>query len=254
MGSISVSCLLVLSLLLHTAHADDINVAVASNFTAPMKEIASLFEHASGHKVRLSFGASGKFYAQIKHGAPFHLFFSADQQKPAQLEREELIIPGSRFTYAVGQLALWSAQEGFIKANPDRLLALQFNKLAIANPKLAPYGVAAIDVLEHLALIDRTKSRWVHGENIAQTYQFVSTGNADLGFVALSQIMKEGRLKAGSSWIIPEALYTPIKQDAVLLRSGEHSPAAQALLRFMKTEQAEAIMQSYGYKPLARTQ
>jgi len=242
MGSISVSCLLVLSLLLHTAHADDINVAVASNFTAPMKEIASLFEHASGHKVRLSFGASGKFYAQIKHGAPFHLFFSADQQKPAQLEREELIVPGSRFTYAVGQLALWSAQEGFIKANPDRLLALQFNKLAIANPKLAPYGVAAIDVLEHLALIDRTKSRWVHGENIAQTYQFVSRGNADLGFVALS------------SWIIPEALYTPIKQDAVLLRSGEDSPAAQALLRFMKTEQAEAIMQSYGYKPLARTQ
>ncbi len=254
MGSISVSCLLVLSLLLHTAHADDINVAVASNFTAPMKEIASLFELASGHKVRLSFGASGKFYAQIKHGAPFHLFFSADQQKPAQLEREGLIIPGSRFTYAVGQLALWSAQEGFIKANPDRLLALQFNKLAIANPKLAPYGVAAIDVLEHLALIDRTKSRWVHGENIAQTYQFVSTGNADLGFVALSQIMKEGRLKAGSSWIIPEALYTPIKQDAVLLRSGEDSPAAQALLRFMKTEQAESIMQSYGYKPLARTQ
>ena len=254
MGSISVNCLLVLSLLLHTAHADTINVAVASNFTAPMKEITSLFEHASGHKVRLSFGASGKFYAQIKHGAPFHLFFSADQQKPAQLEREGLIVPGSRFTYAVGQLALWSAQEGFINANPDRLLGLQFNKLAIANPKLAPYGVAAIDVLEHLALIDQTKSTWAHGENIAQTYQFVSTGNADLGFVALSQIMKGGRLKTGSSWIIPEALYTPIKQDAVLLRSGEHSPAAQALLRFIKTEQAEAIMQSYGYKSLARIQ
>lgn len=251
MRSISIICLLVLSLLLPTAKAEEISVAVASNFTAPMKEIASLFEQSTGHKVRLSFGSSGKFYAQIKHGAPFQVFFSADQKKPEQLERDRLIAPSSRFTYARGRLALWSSQKGFVKGNAERLKQLQFNKLALANPKLAPYGVAAIEVLERLSLIEATQNKWVQGENIAQTYQFVSTGNAELGFVALSQILKDGKLKTGSSWVIPENLYNPIKQDVVLLLRGENSPAAQALLTFIKEPQVKQIMTSYGYKPLA---
>lgn len=250
MGAIPLLCLLFMSLLSSALHAEEINVAVASNFTAPMKNIVSVFEKESGHKVKLSFGASGKFYAQIKYGAPFQIFFSADQVKPQQLEYDELIVPGSRFTYAIGTIALWSAQPNFINNGPSKLNSDEVKKIALANPKLAPYGAAAIEVLTHLDLLSSTKSKWVKGENIAQTYQFVSTHNAQIGFVSLSQILQKGKLRKGSSWIIPNHLYSPIKQDAVLLKKGDNSEAAHSLLTFMRSEKAIRIMESYGYASL----
>lgn len=239
--------LLVLTLMTGLAQAEEINVAVASNFTAAMKEITAEFEKLSGHKVQLSFGSSGKFFAQIKHGAPFQVFLSADQDKPLALEQAGLIVPNSRFTYAVGALALWSSQYGFMDNDATRLKNGDFNKLALANPKLAPYGSAAVEVLEKLGLKEATVSKWIQGENILQTYQFVSSGNADLGFVALSQIMAAGQLSAGSAWIIPADLYPPIRQDAVLLRTGRNSTAARALLQFLRSAQGRETIESYGY-------
>jgi molybdate transport system substrate-binding protein len=240
--------LLVLMLWVSIAGAEEVNIAVASNFTAPMKEIVAEFEKSSGHQVRLSFGSSGKFFAQIKHGAPFMVFFSADQAKPQALEKEGLVVPSSRFTYAIGALALWSIQPGVVDSDATRLKNGNFNKLALANPKLAPYGAAALQVLDSLALREVTRSKWVKGENIAQTFQFVSTGNADIGFVGLSQIMNKGNIKEGSTWIIPSDLYSPIQQDAVLLQRGESSPAARALLRFVRSDRGKEIIHSYGYK------
>jgi molybdate transport system substrate-binding protein len=247
MRLVRVTCLLLLSLLPQLGLAEQINVAVASNFTAPMKAIVTAFEQQSEHRVKLSFGSSGKFFAQITHGAPFELFFSADQTKPKALEESGLIVPGSRFTYAIGALALWSSNPTLLKNNAGALKQGQFTKLALANPKLAPYGLAAVEVLEHLALTEHTKAKWVQGENIAQTYQFISTGNADIGFVAMSQIMQQGQINLGSSWLIPHELYSPIKQDAALLARGKNSPAAKALLTYIQSNQAKAIIESYGY-------
>lgn len=252
MGSIPLIFLLIVSLLTSDVEAEEINVAVASNFTAPMKSIATAFENRTGHKVKLSFGASGKFYAQIRYGAPFQVFFSADQAKPKQLEDDNLIVTGSRFTYAVGALALWSAQPNFINNDASKLKSNDVRKIALANPKLAPYGAAAIEVLTHLELHESTKSKWVKGENIAQTYQFISTHNAELGFVSLSQILREGKLLNGSVWIIPTTIYSPIKQDAVLLQKGKDSEAAQSLLNFMRSEHAIRIIESFGYAPSTR--
>mgnify|MGYP003875473341 FL=1 len=240
--------MLLLALVSKTALAETIHVAAASNFTAPMKEIVRQFEQASGHKVRLSFGSSGKFFAQIRHGAPFQVFFSADQAKPKALEQAGYTVKQSRFTYAIGALALWSATDGIEMTNAAPLRQGKFHKLALANPKLAPYGAAAVEVLENLSLTQATRSKWVQGENIAQTYQFTGTGNADVGFVSLSQVMAGGNIKRGSTWIIPESLYSPIRQDAVLLKRGENSEAARALLRFVKSEQGKTIIGSYGYK------
>lgn len=227
--------------------AEDINVAVAANFVGALKALKSSFEQTSTHKLKVSSGSSGRFYAQIKNGAPFHVFFSADQVTPRRLEAEGLAVPGSRFTYAVGALALWSANPERVVDGAQALLRGDFNKLALANPRLAPYGVAAIDVLTRLGLREATMSKWVQGENIAQTYQFVSTGNADLGFVAASQISAPGRAMQGSAWRIPTELYRPIMQDAVLLRRGETSPAALALLRFVRSSEARAIIEAHGY-------
>lgn len=233
-------------LLLSTAHAEEIHTAVAANFTAAMKDIVTQFEKNSGHKVILSFGSSGKIFAQIQNGAPFQVFLSADQEKPEALEQAGLSLKDSRFTYAVGTLALWSIKAGF--ANDDvRLKNGDFNKLALANPKLAPYGAAAVDVLESLQLKSATQSKWVMGENIAQTYQFIDSGNADLGFVALSQIIEKGKIKEGSSWIIPAELHRPIRQDAVLLKSAKDSAGAKALLVYLRTDEARDIIHSYGY-------
>ena len=245
------ACLLVLNLLCltSTARAEEINVAVASNFTATMKAIVAEFEKSSGHHVNLSLGASGKFYAQIKNGAPFHAFFSADQAKPEALEQDGLTVPESRFTYAIGALALWSIKAGFVDDNATKLKSGNFNKLALANPRLAPYGVAAIEVLDHLQLREETGPKWVLGENIAQTYQFVHTGNADMGFVALSQIIEQGLIKKGSGWIIPDSFYTPVRQDAVLLQHGKDSHAAHALLDFVRSSNtARKIIEDHGYK------
>lgn len=234
--------------LISSAHADDIYLAVATNFTATMKEIVTKFEQSHDHKVITSFGSSGKIYAQIKHGAPFQLFLSADQTKPALLEKEGLTLPGSRFTYAIGALALWSFKPDFVGADFTQLKNNNFNKLALANPKLAPYGVAALEVLDALKLKRLTEPKWVQGENIAQTYQFVATGNADLGFVALSQIMDKGHIQAGSSFIIPRQLYSPIRQDAVLLKRAKNSAGAKALHDYIKSAEAKTIIHVFGYQ------
>lgn len=238
---------LVISLVFGPAQAEEINVAVASNFTSAMKEITAEFEKSSGDRVKLSFGSSGRFFAQIKNGAPFQVFLSADQAKPLALERAGLTVPNSRFTYAVGALALWSSQPGFVDNNATRLKNGHFNRVALANPKLAPYGLAAVEVLEKLRVKEATVSKWIQGENISQTYQFVSSGNADLGFVALSQIMVEGRIRSGSAWVIPAGLYQPIRQDAVLLNAGRDSAAALALLQFLSSGRGREIIESHGY-------
>jgi molybdate transport system substrate-binding protein len=239
--------LLLSGLLVLNASAGEVTVAVASNFALPMKVIAGEFERESGHRVRLAFGSSGNFYAQIKHGAPFDLFLSADQAKPAALEAEGMIHPGSRFTYAIGTLVLWSPKPDLVDQQAEVLAQGQFRKLAIANPKLAPYGTAAAQALQSLGIYDRMMPRLVRGENIGQTYQFVSTGNAELGFVALSQVVSDGKLREGSAWVVPEHLYSPIRQDAVLLLSAGENPAAQSLSEYLRSEKATAVMENYGY-------
>jgi molybdate transport system substrate-binding protein len=227
--------------------AADVQVAVAANFTTPMQKIAADFEKDTGHKAQLAFGSTGKFYAQIRNGAPFEVFLAADDKTPAKLEQEGLAMNGSRFTYAIGQLALWSAKPGYVDDKGAVLKQGTFDHLAIANPKLAPYGAAAVETLTRLGLFPSLESKFVQGENIAQTFQFVSTGNAELGFVALSQVFVDGTLKSGSAWIVPDSLHSPIRQDAVVLARGKDNPAALALMKYLKTDKARAIIKAYGY-------
>ena len=227
--------------------AAEVQVAVAANFTAPMQKIAAEFEKDTGHKALLAFGATGKFYAQIKNGAPFQVFLAADEQTPAKLEAEGDAVPGSRFTYAIGTLVLWSAQPGYVDDQGAVLKKDQFKHLAMANPKTAPYGAAAVAVLTKLGLLNAIEPKFVTGENITQTYQFIETGNAELGFVALSQVMMDGKLTSGSAWIVPADLHQPLRQDAVLLVGGKDQPAAKALLEYLKGAKAVAIIKSYGY-------
>jgi molybdate transport system substrate-binding protein len=229
-------------------HPDEVQVAVAANFTAPAKLIAADFARDTGHKALLAFGATGKFYAQIKNGAPFQMRLSADDETPAKLVQEGLAESGSRFTYAIGTLVLWSAQPGVVDARGDVLKKSQFNKLALANPKLAPYGKAAVEMLTGMGLLDALTPKFIQGENIAQTWQFVSTGNAELGFVALSQVMKDGKIASGSAWNVPAKLHTPIRQDAVILSAGKSNAAAEALIKYLKGDKAKAIIKSYGYE------
>ena len=238
---------LLLSVLAGAAPAEDVQVAVAANFTAPMQAIAAAFEKDTGHKAQLAFGSSGKFYAQIKNGAPFQVFLSADDEKPARLEQEGLAVAGTRFTYAIGQLALWSAKEGVVDSKGEVLKKGNYAHLAIANPKLAPYGAAAIEVLKHLGLLETVQPKLVQGENIAQAWQFVASGNAELGFVALSQVTKDGKLTQGSAWIVPASLHAPIRQDAVMLATGKGNPAASALMAYLKSDTAKTIIRSFGY-------
>lgn len=242
--------ILILSLISANVFAVDIKeeiiIASASNFSAAMKDMANQFEKETGHKVKLVFGSSGKFYAQINHGAPFHAFFSADQDKPIALEKSGMIVPNSRFTYAIGRLALWSPIEN-LELDEKRLINNHYRNLAVANPKLAPYGKAAVEVLQHFDLIAKTQSKWVKGENVAQTFQFVSTGNVELGFIALSQIMINGRLAKGSAWIIPSQLHRAIRQDAVLLLEGKNSQATKDFLSYVTSENSKKFLNSYGY-------
>jgi molybdate transport system substrate-binding protein len=231
------------------AQAEEVQVAVAANFTAPAKLIAARFEKETGHKAVLSFGATGKFYAQIRNGAPFEVLLAADDRTPAKLEEEGVAVPDSRFTYAVGQLVLWSAQPDLVDDAGEVLGKGDFKHLAIANPKTAPYGAAAIETLTALNLLEAVEPKLVQGENIAQTHQFVMSGNAELGFVALSQVWKDGKLAAGSAWVVPEALHQPIRQDAVLLDPGAGNAAAIAWLDFLKGEKARAVIQAFGYGP-----
>ena len=227
--------------------AEEVQVAVAANFTAPMERIAADFERDTGHRALLSFGATGKLYAQIKNGAPFGVFLSADTKTPTKLAVEGDAIPDSRFTYAFGHLVLWSAQEGRVDDQGAVLKTGDFSHLAIANPKTAPYGAAAIEVLTKLDLLAKLQPRFVTGENIGQAHQFVASGNAELGFVALSQVVVEGKLTGGSAWLVPTDLYSPIQQDAVILKQAADNPAALALAEYLKGTVARGIMLTYGY-------
>ena len=231
-----------------TSLADEVQVAVAANFTAPIKAIARAFEKDTGHRVVASFGATGQLYAQIQHGAPFEVFFSADDSTPARLENEGLGVAGTRFTYATGSLVLWSAKAGYVEDDGAVLKANQFRHLAIANPKTAPYGLAATQVLDKLGLTEAVRSKLVEGQSITQTLQFVSTGNAELGFVALSQVYQDGRISSGSAWIVPDDMYAPIRQDALILTKGADNPAATALVEYLKGPKAAEIIRSFGYQ------
>jgi len=236
--------LIVLSALLALsshARADEVSVAVAANFTAPLQKIAAEFEKDTGHKVVASFGSTGKFYAQIKGGAPFELLLSADDETPTKLLAENAAVAGSQFTYAIGKLVLWSAKPGVVDGQGEVLKKGTFEHIALANPKLAPYGAAGMEVMKALGTLDALQPRIVLAENITQAYQFVSTGNAQLGFVALSQVLKDGKIE-GSSWTVPARLYTPIRQDAVVLDKGRGKPAALALMQYLKSAKAVAVI------------
>ncbi len=244
-----VAPLLLLALTAVPVLADDAQVAVAANFTAPMKLIAADFEKDTGHRAILSFGATGKFYAQITNGAPFDVFLAADDDTPLKLEKAGGAVNGSRFVYAVGKLVLWSAQPDLVDAQGDVLRENKFSKLAIAAPKLAPYGAAAVETMTKLGLMATLEPKLVTGESIGQAFSFVSTGNADLGFLALSQVFERGKLKSGSAWLVPSSLHSPIRQEAVLLTKGKDNKAAQALMAYLKTDKAKAVIRSFGYQP-----
>ncbi|MDD1609291.1 MAG: molybdate ABC transporter substrate-binding protein [Methylococcaceae bacterium] len=231
------------------SQAETTIVAVAANFTKPMTEIAELFEKKTGYSANLSFGASGKFVAQIENAAPFEVFLAADDKTTAKVAQDGFAVADSSFTYAIGKLVLWSATANLVDDKGEILSKGGFKHLALADPKLAPYGAAAVEVLKNKTLFDKLQPLFVQGENITQTYQFISTGNAELGFVALSQVINPDKSKIvnGSAWQVPENLYTPIKQNAVLLKKGEGNPAAPALIQFLKSPEAKAIISKYGY-------
>jgi len=231
----------------HSARAGEVLVAVASNFVAPMHRIAAEFEKTTGHQARLVVGSTGKFYAQIKAGAPFQLLLAADDETPARLVREGDGVAGSPFTYAIGKLVLWSPKPGFVDDQGEVLKSGRFAHLALAEPKLAPYGLAAIETLKALGLAEALQPKVVTGESVTQAWQFVASGNAELGFVAYSQTHAEGRLIGGSYWLVPARYYRPIRQDAVVLVKGQGVAAVDALAGFLKSPAADDIIKSYGY-------
>lgn len=229
------------------AFADQVVVAVAANFIPPFREIATEFEKATGHAVRVAAGSSGNFYSQIKNGAPFDVFLSADMERPKLLEDEGLGVKDSRFTYAIGRLVLWSPNPDLIKGE-ETLRSKKFKRLAIANPKTAPYGLAAMQGMQKLELWESIQPKIVMGENLGQTMGFIESGNADLGFVALSQVLDPKIKGKGSLWDIPSNLHEPIKQDVILLTKGKDNQAAKALMEFIGGPQARAIIARYGYE------
>ncbi|MET0676412.1 MAG: molybdate ABC transporter substrate-binding protein [Bradyrhizobium sp.] len=226
------------------AFAGSVNIAVAANFTEPAKEIAALFKAKTGHEAVLSFGASGQFYTQIKENAPFAILLSADDERPKKLVDEGLGVPSSRFTYAIGKLVLWSKDAAAVKGE-ETLKTGAFNKLSIANPTAAPYGAAAVETLKALKLYDTLQPKIVMGNTIGQAFQFVDSGNAEIGFVALSQLMPNA---GGSRWMVPQNLYSEIRQDAVLLKAAEGNEAATAFLTFLKGPEARAVIEKFGYE------
>ena len=226
------------------AAAGEIRVAVASNFSKAITDIAGQFEKHTGHEVKLIFGSTGKHYAQIRNGAPFDAYFAADTRRPELLEQEGLALPGSRFTYATGKLILWSPLEAYVDSRAEVLGKNDFHHLAIANPGLAPYGKAAQEILQAYGLWESLQRRMVRGENIGQTFQFVKSGNAELGFVAYAQVKSPGQPVEGSWWEVPQGLYTPIQQQAVLLKEGE---VARAFMAFIQSDEAAKIIRGYGY-------
>jgi molybdate transport system substrate-binding protein len=240
-----VLALAALALAAGPAAAREVQVAVAANFTEPAKEIAAAFAADTGDKAVLSFGASGPFYAQITHGAPFEVFLSADAERPQKIEQDGLAVAGTRFTYAVGRLVLFSRTPGLVDSQGAVLAGGHFDKLSLADPAAAPYGQAAVEALQHLKLYDTLKPKLVQGASIAQAYQFVATGAAELGFVAQSQVIAE---TGGSRWLVPESDHAPIEQQAVLLKVGEADPAARAFLTYLKGPKARAIIRRFGYE------
>jgi molybdate transport system substrate-binding protein len=228
--------------------AAELKVAVAANFAQTLKEISTVFEKDTGHKLAITQGSTGKLYAQISQGAPFEVFLSADDETPEKLIAEGKAINGTRFTYAIGRLALWSPKPDLVDEGGQVLKTDKFRFLAIANARVAPYGRAAVQVMQKLGVLASIEPRVVQGESITQTFQFVSTGNAQLGFVALSQINDNGKIKTGSAWIVPENMHEPLRQDAVLLNPGKDSAAATALLNFLKSEKAKKIIAAHGYQ------
>ena len=229
------------------AHAADAQVAVAANFAGPASRLADQFAKGSAHRVLITSGSTGKFYAQITSGAPFDVLLSADDATPNRLEQQKLAVAGSRFTYAIGRLVLWSARPALVDDRGEILRTGEFRRLAMANPRLAPYGAAARQAMEKLGVWSALQGRLVQGENIAQTLQFVSSGNAELGFVALSQVKEGDKPVKGSYWLVPSSLYEPIMQDAVLLARGEQNAAALAFLEFLRSRAARAVIGAYGY-------
>lgn len=230
------------------AQAAGVSIAVAANFSAPIKVIARDFEQQSGHKVTVAFGATGQFYAQIRNGAPFAILLAADDETPARIEKEGLGLAGTRFTYAIGRLVLWSKKPGLVDEQGNILKSGSFDKIAIANPKLAPYGAATREVLDKLGLTLAITPKIVEGASISQAFQFVSSENAPLGFIALSQVFVDGKIKAGSGWIVPAHMHSAIRQDAIMLNSGKGNPAADAFMNHLRSDRARSVIRSYGYE------
>lgn len=227
--------------------AAEAHIAVAANFAEPIRAIAAALEKTTGHTLRVTLGATGKLYAQIKNGAPFDVLLAANAQVPLMLERDGLAAPGSSFTYAMGQLVLWSANPSGVDPRGDVLRGGQFRKLALANPKAAPYGEAAVQAIVAMGLARELAPKLVQGESIGQAFGFVHSGNAELGFVALSQVLEGGKLKSGSMWLVPQSLYQPIDQKAVLLLRGTRNPAALALVQLLQSPANRDLVRSYGY-------
>jgi molybdate transport system substrate-binding protein len=243
-------CLLLAACLLLPAltRAGEVSVAVAANFAAPMQRIAEAFERSTGHRAIVSLGSTGRFHSQIRQGAPFQMLLAADERTPRMLEQEGLAVSGSRFTYAVGRLVLWSATPGRVDPQGDILRQGPIQRLAIADPRLAPYGAAAIEVMQRLGVLQALQPVLVQGESVGQAFQFVATGNASLGFVALAQVQVLPPASQGSAWVVPAQLHTPLRQDAVILRRGQGQPAALALASFLRSDAAQAILRAYGYE------
>jgi molybdate transport system substrate-binding protein len=230
------------------AAAGEVQVAVAANMAAPMQKIAADFNRATGHQAKLALGSTGKFYAQIQAGAPFEVLLAADDETPAKLEKEGFGVAGSRFTYATGKLVLWSADASRVDAQGKVLTQAPQGKLAIADPRVAPYGAAAVQTLTRLNVLAAWQSHLVQGDNIGQAFQFVASGAAPLGLVAIAQVMADGRIAKGSAWIVPSNLHSPIRQDVILLKKGESNPAARALIDYLRSDAARATLRGYGYE------
>jgi molybdate transport system substrate-binding protein len=239
--------LIILGFAARTALADEVQVAVAANFTAPMQQIAAEFSKDTGHKVQLIFGSTGKFYAQISNGAPFEVLLAADAATPAKLLSEGNAVAGSQMTYAIGKLVLWSLKPGVVDDRGEVLKRTDLAHVAYCNPALAPYGAAAVQAMKSFGVFETLQPKLVQGESITQAYQFVATGNAEIGFVALSQVFKDGKITEGSAWVVPTGLYEPIRQDAVILDKGRGKPAAEALMQYLKSAKAQSIIRSFGY-------
>lgn len=230
------------------ARADEALVAVAANFAEPIKAVAAVLEKTTGHTLKVTLGATGKLYAQIKNGAPFDVLLAADVKTPEKLENEGQAVNGSRFTYATGKLVLWSADAQRVDAAGNILKDATLRKVALANPKVAPYGAAAVQAIDKLGLSSALTPKLVQGESIGQAFGFAQSGNADVGFVAMSQVLEGGHLKGGSMWVVPQALYAPIRQDAVILKHGSGNPAARALADLLKSPNIKDLIRSYGYE------